>query len=170
MNYSFTPQGVCSKGISFDINNDIVSNVKFEKGCNGNLQAIAKLVDGKSVDYIVRYLQGIKCGNKETSCCDQLTKAITEAINIKKGEKSIMKLYTTHCPKCMVLESKLKDKGIEYEEITDVDVMLEKGFQQAPVLEVDGEIMDFPTANKYINSLIGSNEQVDDGECESCKL
>lgn len=62
-------------------------------------------------------------------------------------------LYSTHCPKCVVLEKKLNQKNISYEEVNDVKVMREKGFLSAPMLEADGEIMDFKTANDWINSL-----------------
>lgn len=60
-------------------------------------------------------------------------------------------LYTTHCPKCLVLEKKLASKNIEFEEITDNELMLKKGFAMVPVLEVDGKIMDFKEANTWIN-------------------
>lgn len=60
-------------------------------------------------------------------------------------------LYTTHCPKCMVLEKKLKSKNIEYTENTDTDLMISKGFLSTPILEVDGNIMDFKAANTWIN-------------------
>lgn len=59
-------------------------------------------------------------------------------------------LYTTHCPKCTILEKKLKDKEINFEEITDIDVMLEKGFMNAPTLEVDGEAMSYMDAIKWV--------------------
>ena len=59
--------------------------------------------------------------------------------------------YTTHCPKCRILEQKLNAKNIEYSEFTDVDKMIEMGFSMMPMLEVDGVIMDFATANKWIN-------------------
>ena len=59
-------------------------------------------------------------------------------------------LYSTHCPKCNVLEKKLKAAGIEYEEINDVNIMLEKGLQSAPNLEVNGQIMDFTQATNWI--------------------
>lgn len=61
-------------------------------------------------------------------------------------------LYTTHCPKCMVLEKKLKSKNIEYVENTDTDLMISKGFETTPMLEVDGEIMNFVVANTWINA------------------
>ena len=61
-------------------------------------------------------------------------------------------LYSTHCPKCMVLEKKLQQKGISYEEINDVNVMTEKGYMSVPMLEVDGVSMDFNEAVKWINN------------------
>ena len=60
-------------------------------------------------------------------------------------------LYTTHCPKCNVLETKLKSKNIEFEICEDIDLMLSKGLQQAPYLEVDNELMDFSNAIKWVN-------------------
>ena len=59
-------------------------------------------------------------------------------------------LWTTHCPRCKVLEIKLKQKGIVYEECADVEIMQAKGFKEAPKLEVDGVIMDFKTAVEWI--------------------
>ena len=60
-------------------------------------------------------------------------------------------LYTTHCPKCKILTRKLTEKNIEYIEFTDVNKMIEMGFSVMPMLEVDGVVMDFATANKWIN-------------------
>lgn len=60
-------------------------------------------------------------------------------------------LYTTHCPKCLVLEKKLQSKNIDYVENTDADLMISKGFETTPMLEVDGNIMDFKAANTWIN-------------------
>ena len=60
-------------------------------------------------------------------------------------------LYTTGCPKCKVLETKLNQKGIEFETITDLDIMNEKGFMEAPMLEVDGQTMNFVAANTWVN-------------------
>ncbi len=59
--------------------------------------------------------------------------------------------YSTHCPKCKVIETKLNKKGIKYEEIDDLDVMLAKGYKSAPMLVVDGKDMDFVKANKWLN-------------------
>lgn len=62
-------------------------------------------------------------------------------------------LYSTHCTKCVVLEKKLNQKSISYEEVNDVKIIREKGFLSVPMLEVDGEIMDFKTAFNYVESL-----------------
>ena len=60
-------------------------------------------------------------------------------------------LYSTHCPKCCVLEKKLKSKNIVYEEVNDTEIMKEKGYLTVPILEVDGVCMDFKMANDWIN-------------------
>lgn len=79
MHYTYTTQGVCPKLIEFDLNGDIVTNIKFTGGCNGNLKMIAKLLDGTSVQYITETLRGNTCGSKFTSCADQLAKAVQKA-------------------------------------------------------------------------------------------
>lgn len=61
-------------------------------------------------------------------------------------------LFSTHCPKCNVLESKLKQKSIDYEEVNDVDVMIQKGFATVPMLEVDGVVYDFKKAVEWIGA------------------
>ncbi len=81
MRFDFTPKGVCSRHISFDINDGIVSNVSFSGGCNGNLKAIARLVEGKPADEIAEILKGNTCGFKSTSCADQLSIALREALS-----------------------------------------------------------------------------------------
>lgn len=62
-------------------------------------------------------------------------------------------LYSTHCPKCNVLEKKLKTKNIEYKEVNDVEIMREKGYLTVPILEVNGESMDFKKASDWINTV-----------------
>ena len=62
-------------------------------------------------------------------------------------------LYSTHCPKCSVLEKKLSSSNIDYDIVTDEDFMIEKGFTSVPMLEVDGEIMDFKAAVEWINKM-----------------
>ncbi len=70
----------CSQQVEFDIDeNGIVTNVVFHGGCNGNLKAIGKLVEGSTAEYIIRTLKGNTCGYKPTSCADQLALAIKEA-------------------------------------------------------------------------------------------
>ncbi len=62
-------------------------------------------------------------------------------------------LFSTHCPKCCVLEKKLKQKNISYEEVNDIEIMKEKGYLTVPVLEVDGISMNFKEAFNYVDSL-----------------
>lgn len=62
-------------------------------------------------------------------------------------------LYSTHCPKCKVLEAKLQKKNISYEEINDINIMQEKGYLSVPILEVDDISMNFAAANNWINGL-----------------
>jgi len=80
LRYDYIPRGVCARRISFEIENGIVSNVEFQGGCNGNLKAIAKLVEGKKADEISELLSGNTCGMKNTSCADQLAKALKAAV------------------------------------------------------------------------------------------
>ena len=79
MRYSYKTRDVCSMQIDFDLNGNIVSNIKFYGGCDGNLKAISKLVDGWTVEKIEEYLLGNTCGWKNTSCADQLAKAVRKA-------------------------------------------------------------------------------------------
>lgn len=62
-------------------------------------------------------------------------------------------LYSTHCPKCIVLEKKLQSTKVQYNLVEDQDVMIKKGFMSAPMLEVDGEVMDFTKAVNWVNNL-----------------
>lgn len=67
---------------------------------------------------------------------------------------SKVKLYTTHCPKCNVLKAKLDDKNLQYEEVTDIDVMTSLGIDEVPVLQIDdGPLMVFSEAVKYVNQM-----------------
>ena len=86
MHYDYMTKGTCSQVISLDINGDVVTNVKFLGGCNGNLKAIPVLVDGMTVDEIESRLKGITCGHRPTSCPDQLAKAVREAYNAQKAQ------------------------------------------------------------------------------------
>lgn len=73
---SYIPSGVCSRQITFDIIDGKLHNVRFLGGCPGNLLALGKLVEGKDAREIAELLAGNDCGNKGTSCADQLSKAI----------------------------------------------------------------------------------------------
>lgn len=78
----YKTSGTCARKIHFDLDeNNIIHNCRFEGGCNGNLKAISKLVEGKSANDIASLLQGNTCGPRSTSCGDQLSKALFSAIN-----------------------------------------------------------------------------------------
>lgn len=77
---TYKTKGTCSTQIDLDVENGIVKNVKFTGGCNGNLQGVAKLVEGMKAEEVIEKLRGIKCGYKNTSCPDQLSFAIEEAM------------------------------------------------------------------------------------------
>ncbi len=74
----YKPKGVCSREINFDIEDNKVFHVSYAGGCSGNLQGIARLVEGMDVDEAIKRLEGIKCGFKTTSCPDQLAKALKQ--------------------------------------------------------------------------------------------
>ena len=87
MKYFYKTKGTCSVEIQFDIHDDIITNISFIGGCNGNLKAISKLLDGQSVDYIESKLLGNICGMRNTSCADQLAKAVRQAsLEMKNGK------------------------------------------------------------------------------------
>ncbi len=79
MEYSYTPKGVCSRKINFEIEDGIVKNIRFTGGCSGNTQGVSALAEGMSVEEIMTKLSGIRCGIKGTSCPDQLAKAVKAA-------------------------------------------------------------------------------------------
>ena len=76
MQYTYKTKGTCAQMISFDVNDNIVTNVQFFGGCNGNLKGIAKLVEGMNIDEVIARIEGVKCGMKSTSCPDQLAQAL----------------------------------------------------------------------------------------------
>lgn len=80
MRYDYTPSGVCSVKISFDLNDGIVSNIVFTRGCNGNTQGVSRLAEGMRAEELISRLEGIQCGTKGTSCPDQLAKAVKKAL------------------------------------------------------------------------------------------
>ena len=74
--YTYIPQGVCSVKIDYDIEDGRIYNVKYERGCNGNLKAIGALLEGMEVAEVIKKLRGIQCGIKGTSCTDQLAQSL----------------------------------------------------------------------------------------------
>ena len=81
---SYTPRQVCSRKIDIDVEDGIITAVKFSGGCAGNTQGVAKLLIGMTVDEAIERLSGIRCGFKNTSCPDQLSQALREYLASKK--------------------------------------------------------------------------------------
>lgn len=77
--YDYRTEYTCSQLISLDLDGDVVHNISFMGGCNGNLKAISQLVEGWTVKEIEEKLSGITCGRRPTSCSDQLAKAVRRA-------------------------------------------------------------------------------------------
>ena len=78
--YTYVPRGVCSRKIEIELDGEIISSVRFLGGCSGNTQGIAALVEGMNANEAIRRLAGIRCGFKNTSCPDQLSIALREAM------------------------------------------------------------------------------------------
>lgn len=85
MKYTYKTEGTCARQIEFDIVGNVISNIIFYGGCNGNLKAISKLVDGWTVEQIEAKLKGNQCGFRNTSCADQLAKAVRKAFDEKEN-------------------------------------------------------------------------------------
>lgn len=81
MTYKFKTRGVCASYINFDLNDGIISNVSFNGGCNGNLKAISKLVEGMEAEKVIALLRGNLCGFRTTSCADQFAIALRGALD-----------------------------------------------------------------------------------------
>lgn len=84
MRYDYQTENTCSQLISFDIDDDVITNITFVNGCNGNLKAISALVDGWTVEQIENKVKGITCGRRPTSCADQLARAVREAYEAQR--------------------------------------------------------------------------------------
>ncbi len=85
MQYKYRTKDVCSMEIHFELDGNVVKNIEFVGGCNGNLKAISKLVDGMTVEAIEEKLRGNTCGRRPTSCADQLARAVREAYSKQNG-------------------------------------------------------------------------------------
>ena len=79
MQFEYKTQGTCSQRILFEVDGNIVKNVQFLGGCNGNLKGIGSLVEGMNIDDVIARLEGTTCGLKATSCPDQLAQALKAA-------------------------------------------------------------------------------------------
>ena len=80
--FEYYPTGICTKKITFDIEDNKLRNLQFQGGCEGNLKSLSTLLEGMPVNEVVDKLQNIQCKSRGTSCADQLTKAI---INVMKA-------------------------------------------------------------------------------------
>ena len=78
MHYEYIPEGVCSKKIEFDIIDGRIKKLVYTGGCNGNLKAISRLIENMKIEDVIARCNGVKCRNKDTSCIDQLVKALKE--------------------------------------------------------------------------------------------
>lgn len=81
----YKTKGTCSRYIDFELDGDLVRNVKFTDGCNGNLKGIGTLVEGMKAEDVIAKLEGTTCGFKNTSCPDQLAKALKQALAEKSA-------------------------------------------------------------------------------------
>lgn len=86
MTYSYKTSGVCSQKIDLELDGNVIKTVAFTGGCHGNLQGVARLVEGMTVEDAVSRIKGIRCGYKETSCPDQLAQALSAALEMEKKQ------------------------------------------------------------------------------------
>lgn len=77
--FEYQTQGTCSSKIVFSLDGDVINEVAFVGGCPGNTQGLSRMVKGRKTEEVISLLEGIRCGNKPTSCPDQLAKALKEA-------------------------------------------------------------------------------------------
>ena len=85
MTHTYRPRGVCSTRIEFDLEDGKLYNIRFQSGCDGNLKAIGKLLEGADAQFAIERLRGNDCAGRGTSCADQLTKAIEQALAEQAG-------------------------------------------------------------------------------------
>lgn len=85
MTHTYRPRGVCSSRIEFDLEDGKLHNIRFRGGCDGNLKAIGKLLEGADAQLAIERLRGNDCAGRGTSCADQLTKAIEQALAEQAG-------------------------------------------------------------------------------------
>ena len=83
--YTFYPKNVCSSRIDLDIEDNVIHNLRYTDGCNGNLKALGALIEGMTVDEVVSRLSGIRCGGSDTSCSDQLARNLLKLKDGRQG-------------------------------------------------------------------------------------
>lgn len=81
MKYEYTPKNVCARSFEIEVDNGVIKDISIKGGCRGNKQAVELLCKGRSINEIIGILKGIQCGDKGTSCPDQLAKALAQALN-----------------------------------------------------------------------------------------
>lgn len=86
MNTVFIPRGVCARKMNIELENGIIKNISIAGGCDGNLKGISALVQGRKAQEVIKLLRGTKCGFKSTSCPDQLSYALEEALKKEAAE------------------------------------------------------------------------------------
>lgn len=86
MTYQYKTQKTCSRGITFDIVDGRVHNIRFDGGCHGNTQGVARLAEGRPVKEVISLLDGVDCKGRGTSCPDQLAKALRAALQQSAGQ------------------------------------------------------------------------------------
>jgi uncharacterized protein (TIGR03905 family) len=80
MTYSYKTKGTCSTQIDLELDGNVVHNVKFTGGCNGNLKGICRLVKGMKAEDVIDRMEGTLCGFRNTSCPDQIAKNLKKAL------------------------------------------------------------------------------------------
>lgn len=85
MTYDYIPHGTCSRKISVELDGETIRHVHFSGGCAGNTAGISRLVEGRNARQVMESLRGVTCGPRPTSCPDQLSKALEEALEKQNG-------------------------------------------------------------------------------------
>ncbi len=86
--YHYITRGTCSRSIDVELDGKVIKSVVFEGGCPGNLSGISRLVEGMDIDHVISRFAGTQCGNRPTSCPDQMAKALTEAYEAGQKERN----------------------------------------------------------------------------------
>ncbi len=83
MEYRYKPQGVCSYEMIIEVEGDTIKKVTIEGGCAGNTVGVSRLIEGMKINEAIKRLKGIPCGLRETSCPDQLARALEQIVDKK---------------------------------------------------------------------------------------